>query len=114
MDVQWVALTAILLLVAAVIFDLRSREIPDTISALIALLAISSFAFGWSSLTLAGILSGAAVAAALTLPLFMLEGIGGGDVKLVITLGLLLGPLGLLTSMFWMAIGGGLLACIAR
>ena len=40
-------------------------------------------------------------------------GFGGGDVKLVIALGAALGPLALLSALFWVALSGGLLALIA-
>jgi prepilin peptidase CpaA len=38
---------------------------------------------------------------------------GGGDAKLITALGAVLGPVGLLFALFWMALAGGLLALIA-
>ena len=57
--------------------------------------------------------SGAALGFVLTFPLYALGGFGGGDLKLVVALGAALGPLALLSTLFWMALCGGVLACVA-
>jgi prepilin peptidase CpaA len=54
---------------------------------------------------LLGLLIGAA--------LFRFACFGGGDAKLIVAIGALLGPVGLWIALFWMALAGGLLALIA-
>jgi Flp pilus assembly protein protease CpaA len=61
-----------------------------------------------------GLAMGAVLGFALTAPLFWLGGIGGGDVKLVTALGACLGPWGLLQTLFWVAVAGGVLALVAK
>lgn len=45
--------------------------------------------------------------------MFRFAKLGGGDVKVIAAVGALLGPVGLLIVLFWMAIAGGILALIA-
>lgn len=105
----WLALG---LLAIATMHDIKSREIPDWISA--ALLAaaagqvfMGSQSGGWLGATIGGLL-----AAILGVALFALGGLGGGDVKLLVGLGSLLGPLGFAETAFWMALSGGCLAVL--
>jgi prepilin peptidase CpaA len=106
-------LAALLFLVAATICDLRSREIPDWIAAGLLACALGATGFGLTEVTWLGLLGGAMLAFVLGLPLFAAGGFGGGDVKLVVALGAALGPLGLLSTLFWVAIAGGILALVA-
>jgi len=99
---------------AAVFFDLRNRQIPDTLS--VCLLAVGLFAtgfhlhkVGWLDLCL-GLGTGFAAGAAL----FALGGFGGGDVKLLASLGAVLGWRGELGVMLYMALAGAALALVAR
>ena len=67
---------------SAIVFDLRSRRIPNLLSALIFLTAIPIRAIdlgGWSALS--GVGAAVLVIAVLYLP-WQMNGIGGGDVKL--------------------------------
>jgi prepilin peptidase CpaA len=96
----------------AVVFDLKERRVPNWLTfggALVALgmrgvleglPGLESAALGWI------------VGLALFLPLFVLGGMGAGDVKLLATLGAFVGPL----SAAWMAlygsIAGGVMALI--
>jgi prepilin peptidase CpaA len=94
----------------AIITDLRSRRIPNTLTfpALGAALIIR-FAFqGWPGLGLA--LGGAAVAPAVLLLVHLGRGIGMGDLKLAAALGAFFGPVPALVAMLASAILGGLLA----
>jgi prepilin peptidase CpaA len=102
------------LLVAATWHDLRKREIPDWISLALGLWAAGTALMGWHAGGWTELAVGAVLGFALTAPLFWLGGIGGGDVKLITALGACLGPWGLLQTLFWVAVAGGVLALIAK
>lgn len=74
----------LLLLLAVSVCDIRTREIPDCLQFGIAALSLLCF----SPVNLAGILGAVPY---LVTALFFREGIGGGDVKLVASTGLVLG-----------------------
>jgi prepilin peptidase CpaA len=101
------------LTLVAVATDLRRREVPDAVP--LALLgwailvcALGGAGAGWLRL-IAGLVLGLAIGAAC----FAVGAWGGGDVKLLATLGAALGPVALLSVMFWMALAGGVLALIS-
>lgn len=106
----WVAIASAMV---ATLYDVRSRVIPDWIA--LSLLACSALciAAGLSELTWTSCFYGAALGFALTLPLYALGGFGGGDLKLVVAIGATLGPLALLSVLFWVAVSGGILAIVA-
>jgi len=102
------------ILLTAVFFDLRSREIPDALP--VCLLILGALATGfhlhrvrWIDLGL-----GLSLGFLVGLILFRLGGFGGGDVKLLASLGAVVGFKGELGVMFYMAILGGVLALLAR
>jgi prepilin peptidase CpaA len=97
----------------AAVFDLRSREIPHWIAPSLVVCAAVSIATGLTNVTWTGFACGAALGLALTLPLYVLGGFGGGDLKLVVAVGAALGPAALLATLFWVAICGGVLAVVA-
>ncbi|MFH0943787.1 MAG: prepilin peptidase [Planctomycetota bacterium] len=106
----WAGLVVV---VGATIFDLRTREIPDLFPAALLLLAALACAsgrtgVGWVS---AGI--GLALALVLGLALFRTGGFGGGDVKLLIGLGALLGAKAFFLSLLYIGLAGGVLSVIA-
>ena len=97
---------------AACITDLHSRRIPNWLTFGAAALA---FAFHYSGAGQAGVqhaASGWITGLFLFMPLFLLGGMGAGDVKLLGALGAWLGP----EAAFWMAIycsmTGGVLAVV--
>jgi prepilin peptidase CpaA len=104
---------ALLLASIAALYDLRTREIPDWVSALLAGCAVVATAVGWTDVTWIALIYGALLGLALSFPLFALGGFGGGDVKLVVALGAALGPTSLLSALFWVALFGGALALVA-
>jgi prepilin peptidase CpaA len=104
---------AIGLTLVATVYDLRRREVPDWIGAALVVCAATAIAAGLTDVTWVGLAIGAALGLILTLPLYALGGFGGGDVKLVVALGAALGPLALLSALFWVALSGGALAVIA-
>src|SRR5206468_6742745 len=82
---------ALLVLVAAV-YDLRFRRIPNwlNLSGIILGFGLNAFLFQWSGTAKAG--EGMLLAVAVYLPLYVLRGMGAGDVKLMAAVGALVGP----------------------
>lgn len=108
-----VATVAFVLLVIATIFDLRTREIPDWISIAIGIIATASSLTGWLELAIGWVLLGGLVGFAVGYALFRFAHFGGGDAKLIMAIGMLVGPVGLLIVLLGMAIFGGVLALVA-
>lgn len=104
----------IALLLAAAIWDLKSRTIPNGINAAIALLALPY----WWSLALplwpdAALQSGiAALVFLLFAAVFAIGAMGGGDVKMVAALALWLAPREVLVMLVVMSLAGGVLTLI--
>jgi prepilin peptidase CpaA len=94
----------------AAIVDLRTRRIPNalTFGGAAAALVYHAFTSGPRGLGLSA--AGWAVGVALFLPMFLLRGMGGGDVKLLGAVGAWLGPTGALWGAFYSVMAGGLLA----
>jgi len=97
----------------ASVYDLRTREIPDWISLALLVSAAAAASFGWAGIRWWMVASGGGLGLAVGYSLFRFFKFGGGDAKLIAAIGALLGPVGLLFALFWMAIVGGLLALIA-
>ena len=96
----------------AVWSDLRTGRIPNVLTLTSLTAALLLRAAGGLDL-LGGGLAGAGVALALSLPLFLLGGLGGGDVKLLVAVGAFLAPARLLVALVVMAITGGVIALAA-
>jgi prepilin peptidase CpaA len=99
------AASLVVVSVAAAWIDVRQSRIPNRLTVcgfVIALLL--RIALGWQALA-AG-MSGAVIAAGVSLPFFLVRGLGGGDVKLLIVVGAFLGPHRLLTALVVTAIAG--------
>jgi prepilin peptidase CpaA len=105
------AVEALLVLVAlaAGFFDLRERRVPNwlTLAALIAGIAVNlALAHRpglWTSL------EGLGLALLIYLPLYLLRGVGGGDLKLMAAIGAIVGPI----HWFWIWIFTALLGGVA-
>jgi prepilin peptidase CpaA len=105
-------LAVVLTALAACVFDLRTRRIPNALTFGAALCAFAvALALGGLS-GLAWSMSGWLVAVAVFLPFFLLRGMGAGDVKLLGAMGAWLGPGGALVAAFFTAIAGGVMALI--
>ena len=112
MDVLILIVPVVLLLIATWC-DLRTREIPDWISVALVLMGITAAGFGWAGVRWWMVLSGLLLGFLIGVAFFHFAGFGGGDAKLIAGIGAILGPVGLLFSLFWMAVAGGVLALLA-
>lgn len=110
---QFVLLIPLVPLLIGSICDLRTREIPDWIPVGLTLTAIAAAAFGWAGIQWWMVLSGSLLGLLIGYGLFRFAKLGGGDAKLIIGIGAMLGPVGLLIALFWTALAGGVLALIA-
>jgi prepilin peptidase CpaA len=105
------ALKAVLVVVVviAAILDLRWRRVPNWLTASGALLGIvlnTVFGTWWSSL------EGLGLALLIYVPLYLLRGVGGGDVKLMAAVGAIAGPGNWLRILFFTLIFGAVAAII--
>ena len=93
--------------------DMRTRRIPNwlTAPALAVSLLLCTWSGGWSGAGTS--LLGAVTAFTLLFPAFLLRWMGAGDVKSLMVLGALWGPLTLLGTLWWMLVAGGLLALVS-
>ena len=103
---------AVLVGSAAIVEDLRRRQIPNWIplAALAGGIVCHFLKSGWWGLGTAAL--GAAAGFGVFLVFYLLGGMGGGDIKLMAGFGALLGAGRLVQAAFWTAIIGALLASI--
>lgn len=108
--IDWLGLGTVV--VAAAVFDVRTRRVPNalTLTATVAGMICSTVGAGWSGLATSA--SGFVVGLALFMPFFVLGGMGGGDVKLLAAVGAWLGPIGVFWAACWSAIAGGVAAVL--
>lgn len=102
------------ILFAAAGWDLARREIPDLFPLALVAWAVTSRLLGYQAMEWLPPLLGLGMGFVLGLALFSLGWMGGGDGKLLAGLGACLGPLGLLVTLPWMALFGGVWALWAR
>lgn len=99
-------------LVAATVIDLRSRRIPNVLTATMAAAGFALAAAGVGGATLTAALAGCLFGLVLMLPGYALGATGAGDVKLMAAVGAILGPALVLLAFICTAIAGGLLAIV--
>jgi prepilin peptidase CpaA len=101
----------VVLMLAAVAKDVKSRRIPNWLTAggLVAALCLRLL-MGRDSLV--GGLSGAGLAALVSVPFFAIGALGGGDGKLLIAIGGFMGPARLVGALLMIALIGGALAVL--
>ena len=95
---------------AATIVDLRSRRIPNLLTAGMAGVGIGLAASGISGLTPAASLFGIVLGLALMMPGHLLGATGAGDVKLMAAVGAIVGPAIVVSAFLFSAVAGGVLA----
>jgi prepilin peptidase CpaA len=106
------AVAVIIVVLAAAACDLRARRLPNalTLGGAGVALALHGAVNGWPALVQAVL--GWVAGVALFLPLYLLGGMGAGDVKLLGAIGAWLGPTGALWTGIYGAIAGGLMALV--
>lgn len=94
----------------AAVIDLRTRRIPNALTAALAVIGFGIAALELGPVGLGGALLGCALGLAFMLPGHIFGGTGGGDVKLFAAAGALLGPATTVQAFLFTAIAGGVLA----
>jgi prepilin peptidase CpaA len=94
----------------AAAIDVRTRRVPNPLTAAIALIGVAIAAAGLGRVGVGLSLAGCLVGLVLMLPGYVIGATGGGDVKLLASLGTLLGPAPTLRAFVASAIAGGLIA----
>lgn len=107
------------LLCAAVVTDLRSRLIPNTLvmAGLVMAFSLHAAARIGGTVSLAGPqwwapLAGCAAGLAVLMPLYLMRACGGGDVKLMAMVGAFIGTKAVLTTALYTLVAGGLLSML--
>ena len=90
--------------------DLRARRIPNVLTAVAAAIGLAGNGLLFGVDGLVASLAGWGLGIALLFPLFVLRGLGAGDVKLIAALGALKGPEFVFFTCLWAGIGGGVMA----
>lgn len=99
----------VLLVSVAAALDLGTRRIPNALTVGGLMVALGLRCFSGVPAVTEGLL-GALIAFGVSFPLFLLGGMGGGDVKLLSAVGAFLGPHRLWIALLAMALAGGVLA----
>ena len=98
--------------VAATVIDVRTRRIPNLLTAAMAATGIGMAATGASGVSLAAAALGIVVGFALMLPGHALGATGAGDVKLMAAVGAIVGPVIALKAFLFTGVAGGVLAIL--
>jgi prepilin peptidase CpaA len=96
--------------IAAAVVDIRTRRVPNALTAATAIAGVAAAATGVGVTSLTGCVVGGIVGFGLLMPGYIWGGTGGGDVKLLAALGTLLGPNRIIVAFVATAISGGLIA----
>ena len=96
----------------ATIIDIRTRRIPNVLTASMTGLGIAMALLGISGISAGAALGGIFVGFLVMMPGYMLGATGAGDVKLMAAIGAILGPPLVVTAFLCTAIVGGILALV--
>jgi len=99
-------------LAVATVIDIRSRRIPNGLTALMAGLGIGLAATGTGGITVAASFGGCVLGLLLMMPGYALGATGAGDVKLMGAVGAIVGPPLVLSAFLFTSVAGGVLAVI--
>lgn len=94
----------------ATVVDLRTRRIPNVLTATMTGLGMGLAASGTSEISFAASVLGFVLGLALMLPGHALGATGAGDVKLMAAIGSIVGPALVVTAFLFTAVAGGVLA----
>ena len=97
---------------AAAVIDLRTRRIPNILTATLAAIGIGLAAAGFGRVGLGASLLGCLLGLAFMMPGHIFGATGAGDVKLLAAAGALLGPKDTIYAFLYTAIAGGVLALV--
>jgi prepilin peptidase CpaA len=93
----------------AAVIDLRTRRVPNVLTASIVAVGLGLAALHLTHVSLPAAAAGMAVGLLLMLPGHFLGGTGAGDVKLMAALGTLLGPAAIATAFLYTLVAGGVI-----
>ena len=96
--------------VVATVIDLRTRRIPNELTAAMAGIGVGLSAAGASGVPLWASIVGFVIGLALMMPGHVLGATGAGDVKLMAAIGAIVGPAMVVTTFLFTAVAGGVLA----
>ena len=99
-------------LIAATVIDLRSRRIPNELTAGMAALGVALAVSGTSGVSTGESIAGLFIGLLLMMPGHALGATGAGDVKLMAAVGAIVGPAMVLSAFMFTAIAGGVLALV--
>ena len=99
-------------MLVATVVDIRTRRIPNALTAAMAGVGIGLAASGVSGVSLGAAAVGFALGLLLMLPGHVLGATGAGDVKLMAAIGALVGPGMIVKAFLFTAVAGGVLAVI--
>ena len=99
-------------MVAATIVDIRTRRIPNELTAAMAGIGVGLSAAGVSGISVWASMLGFAIGLALMMPGHVLGATGAGDVKLMAAVGAIVGPALVVTAFLFTAVAGGVLAVV--
>jgi prepilin peptidase CpaA len=97
---------------AATIVDIRTRRIPNELTAALAGIGLGLSVAGVSGIPVWASMLGFVVGLALMMPGHVLGATGAGDVKLMAAVGAIVGPALVVTAFLFTAVAGGVLAVI--
>jgi prepilin peptidase CpaA len=97
---------------AATVIDLRTRRIPNELTALMAGVGIAMAGTGVSGISAWAAVGGFGLGMLLMMPGYLLGATGAGDVKLMGAIGAILGPALVVSAFLFTAIAGGFLALV--
>jgi len=110
LSAQWTGAFAIT--AAACWFDVRTRRIPNSLTFPAAALGLVAASVLHGGPGLASSVAGLLVGLAIFFPLFLLKGLGAGDVKLMGALGAWLGTSMMFGVAYYTSLAGGILALV--
>lgn len=96
----------------ATAIDVKTRRIPNALTAAMTGIGIAMAATGISGMTVRGALIGFVIGLVLMLPGYALGATGAGDVKLMAAVGAVVGPGLVFTAFLCTALAGGVLAVV--
>jgi prepilin peptidase CpaA len=96
----------------ATVIDLRSRRIPNNLTAAMAVLGIGLSATGSSGISVLAAFGGLVLGLLLMMPGYGLGATGAGDIKLMGAVGAIVGPSLIVWAFLFTSVAGGVLALI--